>query len=257
MPKNQKTPADELVEEFIWCICYINKSYIDHAKSDLDKDSEFHNVEIFIPTVKILKKKFKGKPHYEKVPALFNYGFVKMPRYLALSSGYINKLKTHVSCIYGWVRDASAIIGEKPILSENNKETRIERCEYPTAIAYDHEMEEFIKTLENCSVYSKDDIDNLKKGTVVTLHGYPFDNISATILNVNKKKKEVKVSIDLFQTIKEVSVSFDNVFYTIYASQYSDEPIKEISLEELEGKYENSTLDTLFTKMNYFESPNY
>lgn len=250
--------AKELVEtEFIWCICYIDKDYLKHLTSDLSTSEDFKSIQIFIPTVTILNKNFKGKAHFTKVPALFNYGFVKIPMKLARSAGYMNKLKMGIGCIYAWVRDPSAVMSEHPILSVGNKETRIERCQYPAAIAYDKEIERFAKSLESLSIYDSKDIESLKPGDVVTLHGSPFDDLEATVLKISRKRKEVLVSLDIFQTVKQIKVSFDNVFYTIYASKFNEGAPREASLEEMQENGGYSHIDALLAKVNYIEEPTY
>ena len=44
-----------IIEGDIWCIAYINKNFIDIISKELEQ-YEYHMVEVYVPTVKVLKK---------------------------------------------------------------------------------------------------------------------------------------------------------------------------------------------------------
>jgi len=241
--------------EFVWCICYINKDFIENLEKDLGKNPKYKDIETYVPAVKVLKKKFKGKDHFEDVPLLFNYGFVKMPRIQAISDEFLIRLKKDVKAIYSWVRDPSAVMSEEPILSLDNKETRNKRHEYSVATATEKEISKIIASASNLSIYSKEDIERLKPGMSITLHGYPFDNVPAVVVKIDKKKRKVKVKLELFRMMKEASVDFDNVFYTVYKSKFNEEPTREVSLDELKSNAGNGSLDNIFAKAKFYQDP--
>lgn len=219
----------------IWCIAYINRSYIDLVEQDLGKNLDYHGIIPYIPTVRILRKVFKGKNEFENIPLLFNYGFFKIPKRLAENSEFLLDMRDNISCIFSWVKD---LIPKKkiPILDKETKEIVYYKKTIPVAIATEDEITNIAKSQVNLSIYDSEDLENIVKGVVITLHGYPFDNMQAEILKINSKKKEMKVRL-IFDNIdgKEITVSFDNVYYTIYQGGY-DENFREKSLEEIEER---------------------
>lgn len=87
MPK--KTTKDK---HFAWVIAYIDSKFINLIKPQLARNKEYEDVDVFIPTVKVLKKTFKGEDHFDEVPLLFYYGFFKIPRVLATSRNYLDNM---------------------------------------------------------------------------------------------------------------------------------------------------------------------
>ncbi len=239
----------------VWCICHINKDGVKKLDIDLSKDTRYMQLEAYIPTVKVLKKKFKGEEHFDEVPLLFNYAFFKMPIKFARDPEFLISLKNDISCIYSWVKDPAAVMSEHPVLSIKNIETRHNSSEYSCATATEEEIAGLLGSAAELSIYSKEDIYNLNPGDSVTLHGFPFDGVDATIEKINHKKKEVKVKLELHRLLKQVTVSFDNIFYTIYKSKYNEEPLREVSLDQLREGTDNHSLDNLFTKCHYYQEP--
>jgi transcription antitermination factor NusG len=234
-----------MAEKEIWCIAYINRDYISIVKREL-KQYNYDMVEAYIPTVKILKKTFKGKQEFQEVPLLFNYGFFKMPFNYACNEEFLSQLRQRLTCLYGWVKDCSKVIEDKPELRMDNDGMIIALPR--TAIATDKEVSILAKTSMDNNVYSADDLANISEGDCIMLHGYPFDNIPAQIVKINYKKKEVKVKLLLEVIMKNVSVSFDNVFYTVYNN--FDENTKDKSLNEIDENGINS-IDKIFAKLDY------
>lgn len=227
--------------EFIWAVAYINSSFISRVQHDLDKFAEYGNIEAYIPTVKILRKQFKGKNEFEYVPLLFNYGFFKIPRKL-VNAEFLGSMKDNILCIYAWVKDTTQLIHEKPTLSLNKTQPRIS-----VATATHDEIARLVNTKSQLSVYSQDEISSLQEGMLITLKGYPFDDMPAVVKEINHKSQKVKVDLLLESIMKEVTVAFENVFYTIYHGHYDETTFKEKSLEEIRDKGKNS-LDRLFSK---------
>jgi len=222
-------------DELVWCIAYINRSYIDLAQEDLDKKDEYLDIIPYIPTVRILKKLFKGKDEFEEVPLLFNYGFFKIPKHLAENAEFLAGMKIHINCIFSWVKD---LIPQKriPVIDEDTEEVLYYKKSISVATATEKEIKAVAKSQVNLSIYDSDDLENIVKGCLITLHGYPFDNMQAEILKINNKKNQVKVKliIDGIEG-RELTVSFDNVYYTIYSGGY-EENSREKSLEEIEER---------------------
>lgn len=212
----------------IWLIAYVNRDNIKYIDKDLHK-YDLNEVEYYVPTVKVLKKQFKGEQHFEEVPMLFNYGFFKVPVNYAGNIELLNQIRSNVSAIYGWVRDI-AINGGNGL-----------------AIAHQSEIKTLRRQARRKSIYSKDDIHNLKTGMHIKLHGYPFDDMPAEVIRVHIKRQEVEVRLGADVPIN-VTVNFDNVFYSVY-SDFDPEQSRDASLDELSSK-PNNTADKLQLKMS-------
>jgi transcription antitermination factor NusG len=232
MAKNSNTDT-------VWCIAYINRDHIKIVEEELDKYN--YNVTAYIPTVKILKKKFKGQNIFENVPLLFNYGFFKIDYEDAVRPSFLLELRNRITCIYGWVKDPTRAINGSPRLSMTNSDTF---SGVPvTALATDKEISRLIKKSKKLGIYSAEDISKLSPGDYIKLKGYPFDNMPAEIISINVKKGSVKVSLLMDSMIKEATVSFENVFYTVY--QGLNENSREKSYDESSEKYGPNSIDKM------------
>ena len=225
----------------IWVIIYVNTDNLKYLQRDLLKSIKFRSITPYIPTVKVLTKHFKGKEEHKEVPFLLNYGFLRIPIKYASKPEFLKYLKSHISCILGYVKNENTCV----VRSKDGFEYQL-----PLAIASDDEVTQVYTASQNASIFSQEDINNLTIGQSVTLHGYPFDGVLAIILGVNQHKKEVRVSIEIYKSVKEISVSFDNIFYTVYNSSM-ELPMKEKSLEEIQ-EANQTTLDTILMKHNYY-----
>ena len=250
--------------DYIWVVAYINRDYINSVEKDL-LDRGFGSIRVFIPTVRILKKQFKNKNIYEYVPLLFNYGFFQIPYNKACDAEFLKTLREQIPAIYSWVVDPLGVLKTRPNLRvdnlggvpiddlDTNEEGLkiIKHNERPkVAVATEEEIVSLIKASENMSVFSDDIIDRLEEGSFITLRGYPYDNMPAEIVSISKEKKKVKVRLLLETMIAEATVSFENIFYTVYSN--IDDNCKEVSIEDLQGRG-NHSLDKLYAKMSYGE----
>jgi transcription antitermination factor NusG len=221
---------------FVWLICYIDSEQVKNVERDLNKKTKYKEVESYIPMVKILSKQFKGRPIFDYVPLLFNYGFFKVSLENARNREFLSNMKEDIGCIYGWVKD------------EMKRSKGSEFSGISVAVARPSEIVNLVRAQANTSIYSSDDLNRIKPGMYVTLRGYPFDNINAQIKSIDFKKEEVKVSLQLDSVMKDVRVSFNNVFYSIYNGGFDEEKFTEKSLDEMKSK-NNGTLDKLFSKL--------
>src|SRR5882757_7780452 len=101
---------------YSWVVAYIDSTFISSVEKELSKFEIYREIEAYIPTVKVLKKTFKGKQTWEEVPLLFNYGFFKIPRKFAVHHKFLEDLKNNISCIYAWVKDPVKVVKTKPKL---------------------------------------------------------------------------------------------------------------------------------------------
>lgn len=235
--KKGKKKETNLTQDYIWLIAHINSEFIHRVEKDL---SRFGDIEAYIPTVKVLQKNFKNKAHYEDVPLLFNYGFFKVPSYIAYNPELLQKLKENTACIYSWVKDITRVPESKKLkLKERGKIA-------PIARVTKEEIEEIKKKQKDISIFSDEELAKLGPGSSVELRGYPFEGFSATILKIDYDKKEVEVEIDVSvenSLLRVVKVEFENVFYTIYKGGYDDTLTNQVSLDEL---MKNKTINKLY-----------
>lgn len=230
--------------KYVWVVAYINKEFMEVAGEELRKYG-YKNIEAYIPTVKVLRKQFKGKQMFEFIPMLFNYGFFKMPYEYACNAEMLLELRHRISCIYAWVKDPTRMMHDsKPGLNAKNK--TFNKAIPRAAVATDEEISEMIKTSRNMGIFTQDDLKQFKTGDYIKLEGYPFEGMPAEILKINYKKKEVTIRLMIEAVVQSMTVSFDNVFYSIYKN-YSEKS-REQSTEELIQQYGNNAIDHITFK---------
>lgn len=230
----------------IWVIAYINRDFL--SSVDLEIKRYGYNVQAYIPTVKIIKKRFRGKNEFEMVPLLFNYGFFRVSFKDACNPEFLLMLRSRISCIYGWVHDPIKSMKNLSIKANN---AGISEALPGTAFATDYEISQLVKHSNDDEIYSAEEVIRFKKGDYIKLKGYPFDDVDAEILSINKGKKEVRVKLLLDAIVKEATVSFSNVFYTVF-SGYDDALTKGVNLDEL-GTHSTDVVDKLLYKNGHYE----
>lgn len=234
-------------KRYIWTIAYINRDFLDIVESEISRYG--YDIETYIPTVRVIKKKFKGKNVFEFVPLLFNYGFFKVSYEDACNPEFLLILRSRISCIYGWVKDPAGNIKNNVSLRAGNKESY--NALPGSAFATDKEIAQMVKNSSDINVYSSEELERFKKGDYIKLKGYPFDDVPAEILEINFKAKNIKVSLLLDALVKEVTVSFENVFYTVYQG-YDESLTKDSNLDEMETRNKGNS-DRLMFKNTYYE----
>lgn len=216
-----------------WVVAYIDINHLKNLEIDLAYSKEYELVKGYIPTVKILNKKFKGKEEFDEVPLLFNYGFFQIPRHLAVSKAFLDNMKTNISCIFDWVKDP-AKVAKKPILKEPNRIIHHD-AEVRAATATSQEIADLVSMARENTIFSSIELDRAQVGSIVTLRGYPWEGTDATIVSVDKKKKKVQVSLILFNQTKVVDVNFDSIFFTVY-NNYDPEVLSKDSVDGFSHK---------------------
>lgn len=222
----------------IWVLAYINRDFINRAEIELERYGH-NDIEAYIPTVRLLKKKFKGKNVFEFVPLLFNYGFFKIPYHKAINPDFLMELRHHITCIYAWVKDPAKIHLQSTNLKSDN--SNFTDAIPHIATATDKEVTRMIKASESMSIYNADDLKRFQPGDHLQLEGYPFEGMPAEIIKINHKKKEVVVKLNIEAIVREVTVSFENVFYTVYKN--FSEQLREDSSDEMIEKYGPNAID--------------
>lgn len=227
------------VNSYVWLIAYIRPDQVITKVPDQTTDNEgkptqlpdplqplkkllakkgYGDIEVYIPTLKLLKKTFKSKPEFVYVPLLFNYGFFKIPIKKAISAAYLQELRENIPVIYGWVKEPKKII-DYPIISDNGE---MDYKKINASVATDEEIYNLITKASELSIHSAENLEEINAGDTIMLRGYPFEGLYATIETVDKKKQKLEVTLALEGLFRKVTVDFQNVFYTVYASETLD-----------------------------------
>lgn len=219
-------------DDYIWAVAYINKTFMQHIPQDLQSFG-FGDIKFNIPTVKVLKKRFKGKSFYEEVPLLFNYGFFRIPIYCACDRDYLQRLKVSINGIYNWLYKSGVVRVEEThtLTSTVDPGVEVEQIKLVNQILVESvrilEIARLKRIALENSIYSSDDVDDLSVGRFIVLKGYPFDNIPAEVLSIHPRKESVKVRLlvgnESGNAFSEATVNFSNIFYSIYSD--CEEPV--------------------------------
>lgn len=233
--------------ETVNCICYVDRKKLKFLNSN---SVRVNNIEVIvnIPTIKMLKKLFKGEQHYEDAPIMLNYGFITLPKHKVNDEFFLKNITVKLPYIVGFL-----------------KIRRDKRLSIATAT--DEEIKRVIKQASKLSIYSgmdfntKEGREEIRRkyepyinkrgeavdGKIVTLKGYPFDNVDAQIIKIKFSKEEVDVllniSLDGEEFSKPATISFENLFYTVYSDSTEDE-MREVYLDDLTQGYNNPELLT-------------
>ena len=200
-----------------WCIALIDFKKLNTIDPGLKGMGLKY--ELGIPTVVVLRKRFKNKEFFERVPLMFNYGFIKLPNKVAKNRDRLIKIKDRIPGIFSWMFKS----GYNDYAVEHVPESIVIRL---------------MRLGDNLSIFSKGDLERVKKGDLITLKGYPFDGLPAEIINIDHKARKVRVNLFIMEAFREVTVSFDNVFYSIYKD--FDEALSNNSIDGIEAQYKNA-----------------
>lgn len=210
--------------EYLWLIAYVDSSLTYLIEKDLAKSNQYLGVEAIVPTIKVLKKQFKGKETFQDVPLLFNYGFFKIPYTWAINPDLLMKVKDDITCISHWVQDRA--LGN-PLAK--------------AAVVTEEMVHAMMAAAKEDSIHSVEDVNKLKVGEIITLMGYPFSGLDARVVSIDKKCKTIEVQVKLadsedWSSLRTIQVSFDNVFYSIYQGSYHDNYNREKTLTDYQQK---------------------
>lgn len=227
---------------YCWVCAHIDSAFLKNTKAEMSRHPEYEEIEAFIPTIKVLKKTFKKEHTFDEIPLLFNYGFFKIPRKFAVHRRFLDDMQKNISCIYSWVKDP--VKATRP----HGGELEIQDIHIFAATATSKEIAELIKQTINIGAHGAEDLNLLKEGDLVTLRGYPWEGLEATLLEIDHKKQRVKVQLVMFSESKQIYVSFDNVFFTIYHNKNYDDSLT--IKNSLEAMNDNNQADKAHFK-NY------
>jgi len=213
--------------ERVWLIGNIETKDISSIRTDLARYG-YHEVNIYIPTIKKLSKTHRGRKLFDEVPMVLNFGFFSIPLENVLNREYLKELRVKVQGIRFWVKDVC-------------------NPQYYHGIASvdDEEVIDMMKTQSDMSLFNEDVFDKINVGKQITLKGYPYEGIIAEITDSNRKKGTIKVRVEVNSLKLELDVQPENVFYSVYSDIDPNESMRENYLED-SFTY---TVDEIFAKV--------
>lgn len=228
----------------VYCICYLELKYFQNIQKELDHYG--FEAKAIIPTVSILKKVVKTRSVYQEVPILFNYGFIKMSADKAYCRSYLNKIKSKVNGIRGWVNSPESLHPKKKKKRIDNNDIFDDFSIVATATRA--EVKHFKRLSRKNHRFSGDDLA-ISIGEYIILKGYPYDGIDATVLDINYTTRMVKLLLYPENGRMEISLPFDNVVNNVYHNFNPDELLVNRSKDySLDGLTDDKVEDVLRNK---------
>lgn len=210
--------------------------YIDRNKfldTDIEKVEKEYGIEIVVPVTRVLKGKHRGRNNYEDVPYLFNFGFLRVPKFRRYDIDYLVKLKREIPLLLGFLRD-----------------TTLPSQGFNFAMISSREVNRIIRDAGQSSIYSEHQEENIKIGDSIKLSGYPFEGLYGVVEKINKEKQNMVISIEISNGAPlKITVPFFNIYYTIYhydmnSTDYLENGFEEVGERKLNKAYATISLET-------------
>lgn len=210
--------------------------YIDRNKfldTDIEKVEKEYGIEIVVPVTRVLKGKHRGRNNYEDVPYLFNFGFLRVPKFRRYDIDYLVKLKREISLLLGFLRD-----------------TTLPSQGFNFAMISSREVNRIIRDAGRSSIYSEHQEENIKIGDSIKLSGYPFEGLYGVVEKINKEKQNMVISIEISNGAPlKITVPFFNIYYTMYhydmnSTDYLENGFEEVGERKLNKAYATISLET-------------
>lgn len=224
---------------YVWLVFLVNKDSIGRMEWELER-AGYEDITYYVPMVKVLTKQHKGVLTHKRIPMLFQYGFIRMPLKKAVDRDFLSTLKNKIGGINGYLEDRCRKIRKRP--RKNKKGLKVyDVRDIPFATVEAYEITYYKSIEPTLSSHCEDDINKLKKGDFINLKGYPFDNLDAQVVSVNLAKEKVRVTILTGEQTKDIEVSFDNIFFTIYEN-YDEDKKKEVNYEDIKYQFKKQRI---------------
>lgn len=216
---------------YVYAICRVDIEYFQNINQDLKKRG-YKNMRAIVPTVELLKRVKNGKKVYEYVPLLFNYGFVRMFNHVAFDRIKLDKIRRDIPGIHSWVKTTQTLHPKRQMKRTDN---RLDYDDFSMVATVPKSEIIRLKSITK-QKYTHTNLPDVKIGDIVTLKGYPYDGMDATILNINLRSNTARV--ELFPgnvSLMIIDVPLDTVLYSIYQNYNEDVTSKEeyTSLESI------------------------
>lgn len=214
-----------------WVIIYIDRNkFLD---TDIEKVEKEYGIEIVVPVTRVLKGKHRGRNNYEDVPYLFNFGFLRVPKFRRYDIDYLVKLKREIPLLLGFLRD-----------------TTLPSQGFNFAMISSREVNRIIRDADQSSIYSEHQEENIKIGDSIKLSGYPFEGLYGVVEKINKEKQNMVISIEISNGAPlKITVPFFNIYYTMYhydmnSTDYLENGFEEVGERKLNKAYATISLET-------------
>lgn len=214
-----------------WMIIYIDRNkFLD---TDIEKVEKEYGIEIVVPVTRVLKGKHRGRNNYEDVPYLFNFGFLRVPKFRRYDLDYLVKLKREIPLLLGFLRD-----------------TTLPSQGFNFAMISSREVNRIIRDAGQSSIYSEHQEENIKIGDSIELSGYPFGGLYGVVEKINKEKQNMVISIEISNGAPlKITVPFFNIYYTMYhydmnSTDYLENGFEEVGERKLNKAYATISLET-------------
>lgn len=214
-----------------WMIIYIDgNKFLD---TDIEKVEKEYGIEIVVPVTRVLKGKHRGRNNYEDVPYLFNFGFLRVPKFRRYDIDYLVKLKREIPLLLGFLRD-----------------TTLPSQGFNFAMISSREVNRIIRDAGQSSIYSEHQEENIKIGDSIKLSGYPFEGLYGVVEKINKEKQNMVISIEISNGAPlKITVPFFNIYYTMYhydmnSTDYLENGFEEVGERKLNKAYATISLET-------------
>lgn len=210
--------------------------YIDRNKfldTDIEKVEKEYGIEIVIPVTRVLKGKHRGRNNYEDVPYLFNFGFMRVPKFRRYDIDYLVKLKREIPLLLGFLRD-----------------TTLPSQGFNYAMISSKEVNRIIRDAGQSSIYSEHQEENIKVGDSIKLSGYPFEGLYGVVEKINKEKQNMIIAVEISNGAPlKITVPFFNIYYTMYhydmnSTDYLENGFEEVGERKLNKAYATISLET-------------
>lgn len=214
-----------------WMIIYIDRNkFLD---TDIEKVEKEYGIEIVVPVTRVPKGKHRGRNNYEDVPYLFNFGFLRVPKFRRYDIDYLVKLKREIPLLLGFLRD-----------------TTLPSQGFNFAMISSREVNRIIRDAGQSSIYSEHQEENIKIGNSIKLSGYPFEGLYGVVEKINKEKQNMVISIEISNGAPlKITVPFFNIYYTMYhydmnSTDYLENGFEEVGERKLNKAYATISLET-------------
>ena len=214
-----------------WMIIYIDGNKF--LNTDIEKVEKEYGIEIVVPVTRVLKGKHRGRNNYEDVPYLFNFGFLRVPKFRRYDIDYLVKLKREIPLLLGFLRD-----------------TTLPSQGFNFAMISSREVNRIIRDAGQSSIYSEHQEENIKIGDSIKLSGYPFEGLYGIVEKINKEKQNMVISIEISNGAPlKITVPFFNIYYTMYhydmnSTDYLENGFEEVGERKLNKAYATISLET-------------
>lgn len=217
----------------VYCIFRVDKKRYQTINQDLEA-REYKGVKAFVPTIELVNKTKLQKNIVQRVPLLFNFGFLRMSSDKAYDRQFLNKLKRDIPGILNFLRSLESIHPVKKRRRIDNAEDFDDFSKVATVTR--KEFKYYMELSRKNQVFSSEDIINLQVGTCINLKGYPFNGLLAEIRNIDLANKLVTVDVILGELNNKltVKVPMENVLYTIY-NDYDEDKLLASEAQEIKN----------------------